>query len=411
MEFQTHTLANGIRIIHKQTNRSVSHCGVVINSGSRDELVGEQGLAHFIEHGLFKGTTKRKTHHILNRLDVVGGELNASTSKEDTWIHASFLNKHYDRAIELISDIVLNSTFPEKEMEKEKDVIIDEINSYLDSAEDTIFDEFESMIFSGHSLGTPILGTVDSVRNLSSNDALTMINRCFQTDQIVFSSVGDLPFEKIIKLTNKYFGSVEPNIGSSKRQGFTSYKPTHIEKKKDTYQVHYLLGNLAYNETHPNKTGLILLNNYLGGPSMNNKLSMNIREKHGLAYNIESSYVSYQDTGFFSIYLGTDQKFFKKSKKLIYKELKSLRETRLGTMQLHRAKQQLIGQIALGQDSGLGSMLALGKSLLVYNKIDTIEEIYKRIERISSSELLEISNEIFEESQLSSLAYMNDLKS
>lgn len=408
MEFQTHTLDNGIRIIHKQTNRSVSHCGIVINTGSRDELADEQGLAHFIEHGLFKGTTKRKTHHILNRLDVVGGELNASTSKEDTWIHASFLNKHYERAIELISDIVLSSTFPEKEMEKEKDVIIDEINSYLDSAEDTIFDEFESMIFSGHSLGSPILGTVESVRKLTSECALRMINRCFQTSQMVFSSVGDLPFDKVIKLAEKHFGYYRTKAKKKSRKAFDNYVPTHLEKKKETYQVHYLLGNIAYSETHPKKSGLILLNNYLGGPSMNNKLSMNIREKHGLAYNIESSYVSYQDTGFFSVYLGTDQKFFEKSKKLIYKELKALRESSLGTLQLHNAKQQLIGQIALGQDSGLGSMLALGKSLLVYNKIDTIEEIYKKIEGISSADLLEIANEVFAENQLSSLAYLNE---
>lgn len=407
MEFQTHTLDNGIRIIHKQSNRSVSHCGIIINSGSRDEPEGEEGLAHFIEHGLFKGTTKRKTHHILNRLDVVGGELNASTSKEDTWIHASFLNKHYERALDLISDIVLHSTFPEKEMEKEKDVIIDEINSYLDSAEDTIYDEFESMIFSGHPLGSPILGTADSVRKLSSNNALRMIDRCFKTNQMVFSSVGNLPFEKVVKLANKYFGSVQSKKETKSRTTFSNYSPRHVQKKKDTYQVHYLLGNIAYCETHPLKSGMILLNNYLGGPSMNNKLSMNIREKHGLAYNIESSYVSYQDTGFFSVYLGTDNKFFEKSKKLIYKELKSLRETSLGTMQLHNAKQQLIGQIALGQDSGLGTMLALGKSLLVYNRIDTLEETFQKIEKITSSDLLAIANEVFDESQLSSLAYLN----
>ncbi len=407
MEFQIHTLNNGIRVIHKQTNRTVSHCGLVINSGSRDELADEHGLAHFIEHGLFKGTKKRKTHHILNRLDVVGGELNASTSKEDTWVHASFLNAHYERALDLIADIVFNSTFPEKEISKEKDVIIDEINSYLDSPDDTIFDEFESMIFSNHPLGRTILGTAESVKKLTSKNALDMIHRCYRTDKMVFSSVSSLPLEKVVALTEKYLGNFYSPSSNNARTSFSKYQPNNIEINKDTFQVHYLLGNIAYSETHANKTGLILLNNYLGGPSMNNKLSMNIREKHGLAYNIESSYIAYQDTGFFSIYLGTDKKFFEKSKKLIYKELQKLRENKLGTLQLHQAKQQLVGQIALGQDSGLGTMLALGKSLLVYNKVDSMEKIFSKIESISASHLLEIANEVFDETELSSLAYLS----
>lgn len=406
MEFQIGKLSNGIRVIHKQTNRSVSHCGMVVNSGSRDELKNEHGLAHFIEHGLFKGTAKRKTHHILNRLDVVGGELNAYTSKEDTWVHASFLNKHYDRAIELVSDIMFNSTFPEKEIAREKDVIIDEINSYLDSPDDTIFDEFESMIFEGHTLGRPILGTVESVQELTSADALNMIKRCYKSHQMVFSSVSNLSFDETMKLAEKYFGFIPESNQDNQRVVFNNYSPKHVEHKKEMAQVHYVLGNIAYGETHKNKTGLILLNNYLGGPSMNNILSMNIREKHGMAYHIESNYASYQDTGFFNVYLGTDKKFIDKSKKLIFKELKKLRDNSLGTTQLHRAKQQLIGQIALAQDSGLGTMLALGKSLLIYDKVDPIETIFNKIETITASNILEIANEIFDENQMSSLAYL-----
>ncbi|MDG1261001.1 MAG: pitrilysin family protein [Flavobacteriales bacterium] len=405
MEFHTFQLSNGIRVIHKQTDREVSHCGLIINSGSRDELEHQQGLAHFIEHSIFKGTQKRKTFHILSRLDSVGAEINAYTTKEETWVYASYLEKHLDRAVELIADICFNSTFPEKEIEKEKDVIIDEINSYMDAPGEMIFDDFEEQLYAGHPIGRNILGTVDSVRSLGREDIFEMQGRRYRTNQMVFSSVGPSPVSKVKRICEKYLNTFTSPEGKEDRAPFEHYKPLNVELNKDTYQVHYLLGNVAYHNGHKNKTGLILLNNILGGPAMNSRLNLHIREKHGMAYNIESNYSSYSDTGIFQVYLGTDDKFFAKAEKLVHAELKKLRDKELGTSQLHMAKQQLIGQVALNQDSGSGTMLALGKSYLLYDKVDSIEEVYSSIENLTSSQLLEIANEVFDPAALSRLVY------
>jgi predicted Zn-dependent peptidase len=405
MEFHIFTLPNGIRVIHKQTDREVAHCGLVVNAGSRDELEDEQGLAHFIEHCIFKGTSKRKTYHILSRLDAVGAEINAYTTKEETWIYASFVNKHFDRAAELIADICFNSTFPEKEIKKEKDVIIDEINSYQDSPSETIFDDFEEQVFDGHPIGRNILGTVDSVKKFSRESILKFIFRHYRTDQMVFSVVGNIPAKKVERVVRKYFSESRDSAIHQKRIAFNSYLPRHIERNEDTHQVHYVLGNTAYHHDHPQKTGLILLNNYLGGPGMNSRLNLMIREKYGFAYNIESHYQSYYDTGIFEVYLGTDEKTFEKGKKLIFKELALLREKKLGTAQLHSAKQQLIGQFALAQESGSGIMLAIGKSFLLYDKVDSVEEVYKKINEVTSSDIMEIANEILQVNSLSSLTF------
>lgn len=407
MEFQQHTLANGIRIIHKQKNGiEVSHCGIMINAGSRDERENEQGLAHFIEHTLFKGTKKRKAYHILSRLDAVGGELNAYTGKEETAIYASFVSNHYERAVELLADITFNSTYPAKEIEKEKDVIIDEIHSYLDSPGEQIFDDFEEQIFGNHPIGRNILGTIDSVRNFKQRDIIEFVQRRYRTSEMVFASVGSLDFKKVIKLAEKYLGDIPASTATSERVPFVDYQPKHVEIKRHTHQIHYILGCVAYDANHDKKRGLVLLNNYLGGPGMNSRLNLNIREKHGIAYNIESSYQSFTDTGIFNIYLGTDQAMFNRSKKLLSAELKKMREQKLGTAQLHLAKQQLIGNIALAQESGASLMLAIGKSALFYEEVDSTEVIFNQVNEITASDLLEIANEIFDESQMSSLTYL-----
>lgn len=406
-EFYTYTLPNGLRCIHKRTNRNVSHLGLVINAGSRDELDHQEGLAHFIEHSIFKGTKKRKTFHILSRLDSVGGEINAYTTKEETWVYASFLNDHFERALELVSDICLNSVFPEKEIEKEKDVIIDEINSYLDTPGEIIFDEFEEMVYDGHPLGRSILGTVDSVKGLSRDDIFDMVDRRYRMDQMVFSSVGNFSISEVKALANKYLGHIKTNSSNEKRSQFEGYNAQSKEEKRDTYQVHYIVGNEAYGAANKKKTALILLNNYLGGPAMNSRLNLMIREKHGFTYNIESNYTAYQETGVLQIYLGTDEKFFNRSKKLVQKELKTLRDKRLGPTQLHNAKQQLIGQIALGQDSGVGNMLALGKSYLLYDRVDPLDEVIKSIENLKASQILDVANEVFDPKTLSELTYLN----
>ena len=407
MEFHTFTLPNGIRCIHTQTDRPVSHCGLVIDAGSRDELESEAGLAHFIEHTLFKGTRKRKTFHILSRLDSVGGEINAFTSKEETWIYGSFMTQHYERAIELIADISFNSIFPEKELIKEKEVILDEIASYQDSPGEMIFDEFEEMLFHGHPLGRNILGTEDSVRSFTREDVFRFLKRQYTAERMVFSSVSNHTPEQIRRLAEKHLCQYEVSTGITLRQPFQPNGHQHRTAPKSQYQFHHVMGSLGYANDDPRKTGLILLNNYLGGPGMNSRLNLEVREKHGYTYNIESHYTAFSDTGLIEIYLGTDKRHFEKSRKLVLKELKSLRTKRLGPTQLHNAKQQLIGQIALAQESGSGIMMALGKSLLIYDRVDGLEEVFRKIQGVTSAQLLEIANEVFDEGSLSSLTYVN----
>ncbi len=407
MEFHTFSLSNGLRVIFKRTNRPVSHCGIVINAGSRDEEAGQEGLAHYIEHCIFKGTKKRKTYHILSRLDNVGGEINAYTGKEDTWIYGSFLNEYLDRSLELISDIVLNSTFPQKEIEKEKDVIIDEISSYKDSPGEQIFDDFEELIFENHPLGNPVLGSEESVAKLSRDHILDFIEKNYSSETMVLSVLGDYTLAKVKKLAEKYFESVKrSNTKKEKREEFKIYKPSDIEIEMDTHQVHYIVGGIGYSSADERRTPLHLMNNYLGGPAMNSLLNLEVREKHGIAYNIESSYQPYSDTGVFEIYLGTDKKMFEKSKKLVDKQLKKLRENKLGVNQLQTAKNQVLGQIALAQESGVGTMMGLGTSYLFYDRVDTLSEVFARINKVTAEDVLAVANEVLDTSTFSSITYL-----
>lgn len=383
----------------------VAHCGLVINTGSRDEKASEHGMTHFIEHMVFKGTAKRKAYYVLSRLDDVGGELNAYTTKEETAIHASVLKEDFERAVDLISDITFNSVFPEKEIEKEKDVVIEEINSYLDTPAELIFDDFEEMIFSGQPIGRNILGTPDSVKSFSQKTLKEFVAENYSTNEIVFCSVGNIPDETILKLSEKYLGSVS----TKKRTGRTSskwlYKPAMVTKKMDTYQNHCIIGNVAYDLKDKRRIGMFMLNNILGGQGLNSRLNLSLREKNGLAYNVESGYNPYSDTGAFSIYFGTDSQNLGKSISIAKSELKKLQNTRLGTIQLNKAKNQIKGYLARGYENHESLMLSIGKSLLVFNKIDTLEDTCRKIDAVTSSELIEIANEIFEPAQLSTLIY------
>lgn len=407
MEYNLHELDNGIRIIHKQIPGKIAHCGFIINTGSRDEMLSESGIAHFIEHTIFKGTLKRKSHHILNRIDSVGGEINAYTTKEKTCVYASFVVDYFERATELLSDILINSTFPEKEIEKEKEVIIDEIHSYQDTPFEQIYDDFEEFVFANHSLGMNILGTEDSVNKINRDAILNFINKNYSTNQIVFSIIGDVSEKKIKQISKKYLETIPTKTNPLVRVDFNDYKPFQKSIEKDNYQSHCILGNIAYGASDKKKPGFILLNNVLGGPAMNSRLNMTIREKYGYAYSVESSYTSYTNTGIFSIYLGTDQKYINKSIALTLKELKKLREIRFSSIQLHRAKVQLLGQIALSEENNTNIMLGIGKSLLNYGKVDSLEEVYEKINLITANDLLEISNEVFNEQQLSTLIYQS----
>lgn len=405
MNLFLHTLNNGIRLVHHSIPGLVAHCGIIINTGSRDETDHEHGIAHFIEHMLFKGTKKRKPYHILSRLEDVGGELNAYTTKEETAVHASFLKEDYERAIEIISDITFNSIFSEKEIEKEKDVVIEEINSYLDNPAELIFDDFEEMIFASQPIGRTILGTPESVKSISSKKLFDFISDNYDTQQMVFCSVGNIPDEKILKLFKKHFSAIPENKRKSKVDEAWFYKPATITKKMDTFQNHCIMGNTAYDLKDERRMGMFLLNNILGGQGLNSRLNLSLREKNGLAYNVESNYNPYYDTGVFSIYFGTDSHNLEKSISIAMSELNKLRRSMLGTVQLSKAKNQIKGYLARGYENHESLMLSLGKSLLVFNRIDTIEEIYDKIDKVTSPQLIEIAKDIFETSKLSTLIY------
>lgn len=405
-EFHTFTLSNGIRVIHKEVTRAASHVALVINAGSRDEIAGEGGAAHFIEHCLFKGTEKRKTYHILNRLEKVGGELNAYTTKEETWISASFLESDLRRAVELVADIAFNSTFPEKEIAKERDVILDEIASVKDNPSDVLFDEFEEKLFGEHELGRTILGTPESVKKISRKEIMNFVNRNYRTEEMVFASVGSTSVKKIQKVCEKFLGGFQAQSGALNRKPPQSLKPFDIRVEQDTYQVHHLLGSITVGSDHPDRLPLTLLANYLGGPAMNSRLSMNIREKYGMAYHIEAGYSPYSDSGVFSVYFGTDLKFHKKVEKLVKKELSAMCTKKLTSRQLQDAKKQLIGQIALSQDSGPAMMSGLAKTYLLYNKVEPLEKFFQAIEAITVEDLQRVACEYIDPDKLSHLVYL-----
>lgn len=408
-ELHTAKLENGFRVIYKEVSRPVTHCGLVINAGTRDEVKskGEEGAAHFIEHTLFKGTKKRKAFHILNRLDTVGGEFNAYTSKEDTWIYAAFSEQYLERAMELISDITFEATFPEKEILKERDVILDELNAYLDSPAEAIFDEFEERLFADHSLGGNILGTKDSVAKMNRSVLKDFVERHYQTDQMVFSAVGSTPWKQVLRLSEKYFAGKPKGQALLERVPFSGRQPFDIRTTKDIHQVHHMMGTVTHGSDHADRLGLALLANHLGGPTMNNRLSLNVREKHGMAYNIECAYTPYSDVGSFSIYFGTDKKLHKRAENLVMKELRVLRDRKLGVRQLHDIKQQVLGHIALSQDSGSSMMTGLGKSLLLYDRVESLASVFASVEAITADDVLRLANEVLAPEGLSHLVYLD----
>jgi predicted Zn-dependent peptidase len=405
MDLLFQTLGNGIRLVHHRLPGIVAHCGLVINTGSRAETPPEHGMVHFIEHMLFKGTDKRKAYYILSRLEDVGGELNAYTTKEETAIHASFMKENYERAIEIISDIVFNSVLPVKEIEKEKDVVIEEINSYFDNPAELIFDDFEELIFADQPIGHNILGTSSVVKSFTQKKLQDFISRNYNTDQMVFCSVGNIPDEKAIRLFRKYFESVPSNKRTSGNSLPWSYKVSTVTKKMDTFQSHCIIGNVAYNLKDERRTGMFLLNNILGGQGLNSRLNLSLREKNGLAYNVESAYNPYYDTGAFSIYFGTDNHHLERSIGVTLYELNKLRTKTLGSIQLSKAKNQMKGYLARGYENHENLMLSLGKSLLVFDRIESLEEVCRKIDNITASELLATANEIFEPGKLSTLIY------
>lgn len=405
IDFLTHTLKNGIRIIHKNTDSPVAHLGVIINTGSRDEQKKEHGLAHFIEHSVFKGTKKRKAFHVLSRIEGVGGELNAYTTKEETVLYSTFLNEYYERAADLLGDIFLNSVYPEKELEREKEVIFEEINSYKDSPSELIFDEFEELVFDGHSIARNILGTRKNILKFDRKFILRFIENNYHTDQIVISSVGNYDFKELIKLLEKNFGDTPEKIRNPSRKKFKNYISEKRSVEKETFQSHCILGNIAYDIYHPKRIVMVLLNNILGGQAMNSRLNLALRERRGMAYNVESGYTAYSDTGLFNVYFGTEKENLEKALSLVQKEFDLLRNKKLGAIQLSKAKKQLIGQIAISTESHEDLMLTIGKSYLLYDKVDPLRIVFNKIEAITVENLIDVANYTLDNNQMSTLVY------
>lgn len=405
MQYNIHTLSNGLRIIHEPSSSKVAYCGFAVDAGTRDEAENEQGMAHFVEHLIFKGTRKRKAWHILNRMENVGGDLNAYTNKEETVIYSAFLTEHFGRALELLADIVFHSTFPQNEIEKETEVIIDEIQSYEDTPSELIFDDFEDMIFRNHPLGRNILGRPDLLKKFRREDAMAFTSRFYQPSNMVFFVLGDFNFQKIVRQVEKLLVDLPLVTVENQRTIPPLYVPEQLVVHKETHQAHVMIGSRGYNAYDDKRTALYLLNNILGGPGMNSRLNVSLRERRGLVYTVESNLTSYTDTGAFCIYFGTDPEDVDTCLKLTYKELKRMRDVKMTSSQLMAAKKQLIGQIGVASDNNENNALGMAKTFLHYNKYESSESVFRRIEALTAEGLLEVANEMFAEEYLSTLIY------
>ncbi len=406
-EYELYTFSNGIRLAHKQvTNTRIAHCGIMLDIGSRDEQVHQQGLAHFWEHMAFKGTQKRRSHHIINSLERVGGDLNAYTTKEKICFHASVLDEYFAKAADLLADITFHSVFPERQIERERNVILEEMAMYRDSPEDSIQDDFDALIFDGHSLGYNILGTTETVSSFSKPDLNTFIRDNLDTSRIVFSSVSRFPMQKVIRTVGRFLEDLPATTVTRPRIRPGAYQPKQETMKRDLTQVQCALGSPAYALDHENRLPLFVLTNLIGGPGMNSRFNMALREKHGFVYAIDASYTPYLDAGFFGVYFGTERKHLDKSMSLIMKEFKKLRDTPLTSAQLHFTKGQIMGQLAMSEESNNSFMLMMAKSLLDIQKVEPLAEIFEKIRLISARQLQDVAQEVFDERRFSILTYL-----
>ena len=382
----------------------VSYCGFAINAGTRDEAETQLGMAHFVEHMIFKGTPKRKSLDIINRMESVGGELNAYTTKEETTVYSVFLEEDFKRAANLLCDLICNSTFPENELEKEVDVIIDEINSYRDNPPEFIYDEFEDALFKKHNLGHNILGTEDMLKSFNSRSGCDFLSTYYRPDNMIFFSLGKTDFKIVISELEKNLSfNTSPSPARLKRIAPQPHDKFKIELDQDTNQGHVIIGNRCFDMFNPKRASLAILNNILGGPGMNSRLNISLREKKGLVYNIESNLSMYTDTGVFSIYFGTDQEDIDKCISLVNKELKHFRDVSLTSSQLDAAKKQIKGQISISNDNKESVAMGMAKSFLHYNKYDSLDEVFEKIQDVTPSDILETANIVFDEKSISSI--------
>ncbi len=402
--YTTYQLSNGLRIVHQKTSSRVVYFGTIIGVGSRDESDNEQGLAHFLEHLIFKGTKKRKSLQIINRLEDVGGELNAFTTKEYTVLYSIILKEYAQRSVELIADMVQNATFPQDEIDKEIEVIKDEILSYKDSPSELIVDEFEEMIFGSHSLSHNILGTEELLSTFNTEKAKQFYEHHYTFDKMVVFFSGNIAENKLLKWCEKYF-----NKKTTKNNHNKLTPPNIIQKKcsvkKNTFQTHTIIGGKAYSLYSPQKTTQALLNNIIGGPGMNSLLNLSLREKNGLVYNVESILQPFNDCGWWGIYFATDSTNYKKSRKLVSSILKKMKESTLSNYKLDKYKKQLIGQLVISLENQENSILQLGKDILRYGKQPKIEDVIQQINEIKPETLQEVSNILFANDNISELIF------
>lgn len=409
MRYNTATLDNGLRIIHLPSTSPVVYCGYEINAGTRDERAGEEGIAHYCEHATFKGTERRRSWHILNCLESVGGDLNAFTNKVDTVYYSAILKDHVQRAVDLLSDIVFNSQYPQAELDKEVEVVCDEIESYNDSPAELIFDEFENLVFEGHPLGHNILGEANHLRTFKSDDIMAFARRHYTPNNMVFFAYGDLDFKRLVawlKKATKRFAKAQPitspiNVESP----LPEYKPREVIIDKATHQAHVIVGNRSYNVHDERRMALYLLNNILGGPGMNARFNLALRERNGLVYNVESSMTSYSDTGLWCVYFGCDPHDVSRCCRLIRKELDRTMERPLTTAQLNAAKKQIRGQIAVASDNRESFALDFGKNYLHYGWEKDITNLVARVEAITADQILQVARDIFAPDKLTTLIF------
>ena len=411
MKYNTHTLDNGLRIIHLPSDSKVVYCGYQINAGTRDEEPGEEGLAHFCEHVTFKGTERRKAWHILNCLESVGGDLNAYTNKEGTVYYSAILKEHIARAVDLLSDIVFHSVYPQAEIDKEVEVICDEIESYNDSPAELIYDEFENILFKDSSLGHNILGTAEQVRSFTTEDALRFTRKLYRPDNAIFFAYGDIDFKKLVKLVGRALA--DDDSGKLAEEKLPKNYPSVGEEiagqtivmQKNTHQAHVMIGTRAYDVNDDRRMPLYLLNNILGGPGMNAKLNLALREHNGLVYTVESTMVAYGDTGTWSIYFGCDEHDIKRCLRLVRKELDRMMEKPLSDSQLKAAKKQIKGQIGVACDNRENFALDFGKSFLHYGWEKNVDCLYEQVEAITSQQIQDVARELFDKDRLITLIF------
>ena len=431
MKYNTYTLDNGLRIIHLPSDSKVVYCGYQINAGTRNEEPGEEGLAHFCEHVTFKGTERRKAWHILNCLESVGGDLNAYTNKEGTVYYSAILKEHIARAVDLLTDIVFHSVYPQAEIDKEVEVICDEIESYNDSPAELIYDEFENIIFKGSPLGHNILGTAEQVRSFKTEDALRFTRKLYRPDNAIFFAYGDIDFKKLVRLLKKSFLSEERRVkseettfGDRRERQFNSpeaqaqfniqhstfntqhsFEGQTIVMQKNTHQAHVMIGTRAYDVNDSRRMPLYLLNNMLGGPGMNAKLNLALREHNGLVYTVESTMVAYGDTGTWSIYFGCDEHDVKRCLRLVRKELDKFMQKPLSDAQLKAAKKQIKGQIGVACDNRENFALDFGKSFLHYGWEKNVDRLYEQVDEITAAQIQAVAQELFDKDRLTTLIF------